>query len=78
MNTKSVIDIRQSTTISQLQEELMFLKGQNEAVFKMLSYLTEQAGGTITIPQNFNELVVGSNFTFERNEEGNYVMISYR
>ncbi|OBZ11885.1 hypothetical protein A8L34_16315 [Bacillus sp. FJAT-27264] len=78
MNTKSAINIRQSASISQLQEEVMFLKGQNEAVFKMLSYLTEQAGGSITIPQNFTELVIGSNFTFERNEEGDYVMISYR
>lgn len=49
MNKQEAIDIRQSTTITQLQEENMTLKGQNEAIFKMLSFLTEQNGGAFKI-----------------------------
>jgi hypothetical protein len=78
MNTNGVIDIRQSATITQLQEENMYLKGQNEAVFKMLSYLTEQSGGNLTIPHNFAELVIGSSFAFDRNDNGDYVMETAR
>lgn len=70
----NVVDIRQSVTIKQLQEEVLFLKGQNEAVFKILSHLTEVNGGSLVIPRNFGELVLGSRFTFERNEAGDYTL----
>ncbi|MFF2889492.1 hypothetical protein [Paenibacillus sp. NPDC057967] len=72
------IDIRQSAQVSQMQEEIMFLKGQNEAAFAMLSYLTEQNGGTMTIPKDFNQQVIGSSFFFDRNEAGDYEMKTIR
>lgn len=77
-STKGVINIAQSAANSQLQEEVMFLRGQNEALFKMISYLSEQSGGTITIPRNFGELVIGSSFTFDNDADGNYVAITKR
>jgi hypothetical protein len=70
----NAVDIRQTATMKQLQEEVMFLKGQNEAVFKILSHLTEVNGGSLVIPHNFGELVLGSCFTFDRNEAGDYLL----
>jgi hypothetical protein len=75
LNDKTgIIDIRQSAQVSQMQEELLFLRGQNEALFKMLSFLTEKSGGDLVIPKDFGEKVIGSNFNFDRNDAGDYVM----
>ncbi|ALA07229.1 hypothetical protein SECTIM467_105 [Brevibacillus phage SecTim467] len=77
-DTNGLIDIRQSATITQMQKEIMFLKGQNEAIFKMLSYITEQQGGKLVIPKDFGMKVVDSIFMFNRDENGDYVMTTDR
>lgn len=69
MNNDKVVDLRQHT-IASMQQEIMFLKGQNEALFKMLSYLTEQMGGEVFVPRDFGRLVIGSTFDFVPTEEG--------
>lgn len=75
----NVIDIRQSATITQLQEENMYLKGQNEALFAMLSYITENMhGNTLTIPADFGQQIRDSSFSFDRKENGDYVMTVIR
>lgn len=70
-----LMDVRQSVTITQLQEENMFLKGQNEALFAMLSYITEKMhNSNLTIPGDFGQQIRHSRFSFDRKANGDYEM----
>lgn len=75
MNKNKVVDLRQHT-IASMQQEIMFLKGQNEALVKMISYLTEQMGGEVTVPRDFGRLVIGSTFDFTPTEEGYHLKVT--
>lgn len=65
----NVIDLRQHT-INEMQQEIMFLKGQNEAFLKMLSYIVKQTGGEFTVPKDFPTSLIGLQFDIIPQEDG--------
>ncbi|MBD8498864.1 hypothetical protein [Paenibacillus arenosi] len=61
-------------TYEGLQQEVIFLRSQNEAIFQILSFLTVKNGGKLVVPHDFGLQAEGFSYSCNRNEKGDYVM----